>query len=86
MVCMAVDRITITVADATSTEIRAAAAEAGMTVSAWIVDACGDRLRNQKLGRFLDEWEAEHGAFSEKEIEDAARRLGLDRSSPEEGS
>ena len=29
------------------------------------------------LDKFLDEWEAEHGAFTEEELSRAARKLGL---------
>jgi hypothetical protein len=30
----------------------------------------------QALGEYLDEWEAEHGAFTEEELAEAAEKLG----------
>ena len=36
-----------------------------------------DRLRNELLGAALNEWEAEDGAFTEAELQEAAARLGL---------
>jgi hypothetical protein len=76
--------------------VRVAAAEAGMTLSEWLAAAAetklrqdedakilkeaADKRRSRGLGRFLDEWQAEHGAFTEEEMASARRDLGLDGS------
>jgi hypothetical protein len=44
-------------------------------------EAATDRLRNELLGAAMDEWEAEDGAFTEAELDEAAARLGLARRS-----
>lgn len=58
-------------------EVRTAADRSGESVSAWISEAAASRLRNEGLGAFLEEWEREHGAFTEEEIQEAEIRLGL---------
>ena len=70
------DRITIALEDEVGSAVRAAATESGMSVSAWMADAAGARLRNHYLGQFLDEYEAEYGAFTEEELSDARALLG----------
>lgn len=49
-------------------EVERAAAEGGMTVSAWLAQLARDRLALLGLGQLIDEWEAEHGAFTEEEL------------------
>jgi hypothetical protein len=61
--------------------VRRAAAGQGTSVSTWLSEAAADRLRNELLGVALDEWEAEDGAFTEAELDEAASRLGLTRRS-----
>jgi hypothetical protein len=74
--------------------VREAAAEAGMTLSEWLGRAAETKLqqdtdarileeaarkrRRESMRAFLDEWEAEHGAFTEEELTEAANELGLD--------
>lgn len=52
-----------------------AAAEEGVSVSAWMTDAARRALvvRNGLAG--VEEWEAEHGLLSEAETADARRRV-----------
>lgn len=69
------DRITITMEEEQARDVRAAAADAGMSVSAWLGEAAARALRHQGLGAWLAEWEAEHGAFTEEELEAASERL-----------
>jgi 3-oxoacyl-ACP reductase-like protein len=69
--------------------VREAAERAGMTLSAWLAEAARAKLRAEEdeqeahkrrmqgLNEFLDEWEAEHGAFTEEELAAAAREMGL---------
>jgi len=44
-------------------------------LSAVIADALDRQLRNRRLGRVLDEWEAKHGAFTEEELAETQREL-----------
>jgi hypothetical protein len=79
MVCMQVDRLSITMDPELGTSVRKAAARSGTSVSAWMATAAADRLRNELLGAALDAWEAESTPFSNKELDAAARVLGLSR-------
>ena len=79
IVCMAtVDRFSITMPPELGEAVRLAAAQADLSVSAWLAAAAGDRLRNDLLGAALDEWELEHGAFSPDELARATAALGLE--------
>jgi hypothetical protein len=57
--------------------VREAAAQSGMSVSRWMNDAAEARLRNHLLGAALDAFEAENGPFSEEELEEARKLLGV---------
>jgi hypothetical protein len=69
--------------------VREAAERSGVTLSAWLAEAARAKLRAEEdeqeahehriqgLNAFLDEWEAEHGAFTEEELTRAARKLGV---------
>jgi hypothetical protein len=76
---MNVDRLSITLDPALGAAARRAARRANISLSAWIAEATADRVRNEALGRALDAWEAEDGAFSAEELEAAGRALGLVR-------
>lgn len=79
IVCMQVDRISITMEPELGKAVREAAARTGASVSAWLGAAASDRLRNELLGSALDTWEAEIGPFSDEELDTAARVLGVNR-------
>lgn len=74
---MQVDRLSITLDPRLGAAARRAAKRAKMSLSAWIAEATADRVRNEALGHALDQWEAEDGTFSSKELADAAQALGL---------
>jgi hypothetical protein len=69
--------------------VRDAAERAGMSLSAWLAEAARAKLRAEEdegeahkrrmrgLGEFLDEWEAEHGSFTEEELAATAHEMGL---------
>jgi hypothetical protein len=78
---MQVDRISITMDPHLGQSVREAADRAGSSVSAWLAAAATDRLRNELLGAALDVWEQESTAFSDKELDAAARVLGVTRAS-----
>jgi hypothetical protein len=79
IVCMQVDRISITMDPELGTSVREAAARSGSSVSAWLAAAAADRLRNELLGAALDLWEAESTPFSDRELDAAARVIGISR-------
>lgn len=76
---MQVDRLSITMDPRLGSAARKAAKRAKMSLSAWIAEATADRVRNEALGSALDQWEAEDGAFTSKELTAAAQALGLVR-------
>ena len=73
-------------------QVRAAAERAGRSPDEWFADAAEAKLRaeedaaaleeaargerHQALGEYLDQWEAVHGAFTEKELAETAEKLG----------
>jgi hypothetical protein len=74
---MQVDRISIAVPPELGKAVRDAAEEEGLSVSAWVSQAAADKVRNRLLRAFLDEYQAEHGAFTAEELARARQKLGL---------
>lgn len=75
LVCMNVDRLSVTLDPKLGAAARKAAKRAKVSLSAWIAEATADRIRNEALGRALDHWEAEAGAFTEEELAAASEKL-----------
>ena len=71
---MAVERMTVSLDAELAAAVPAAAESDGHNVSAWLADAARRRLALQGLG-IVASCEAEHGAFTEAELEAAAARL-----------
>ena len=57
--------------------VRHAAEKAGKPLSTWLAEAAATKLRSEALADFLDDWEAENGAPTEEELEQARRSLKL---------
>lgn len=57
--------------------IREAAKRSGVPLSTWLADAAARKLRAEALDSFLADWQTEHGTFTEEEIAQAGRELGL---------
>ncbi len=69
--------------------IRESAARSRKTPSEWLAEAAKAKLlaelgeeaelqrKMRGLDRFLEEWQAEHGAFTDEEMAEASRELGL---------
>ncbi len=81
LVCMQVDRFSVTMDPDLEAAVRDAVERAGMSVSGWLAQAAADRLRNGLLGAALDAWEAEDGPFGDEELDAAAATLGITRAS-----
>jgi hypothetical protein len=79
IVCMNVDRLSITLDPRLGAAARKAAKRAKVSLSTWIAEATADRVRNELLGEALARWEAEDGAPTQQELERAAEALGLSR-------
>ena len=68
-------------------DVRHAAEKAGKPLSTWLAEAAATKLRAEALSDFLDDWEAEHGAPTAEELEQARRSLRLpSRKPPEEAT
>jgi len=74
---MKVDKLSVSFEPALGDAVREAARRQGAGLSRWLADAAAARLRSEALAEFLDEWEAEHGAFTAEELAAAAATLGL---------
>jgi hypothetical protein len=57
--------------------VRDAARRQGQSLSAWLAEAAAARLRKDSLRRALDEYQAEHGAFTPDEIAQGEADLGI---------
>jgi hypothetical protein len=73
-------------------EVRGAADRVGKSPDDWFAEAAEAKLRadenaaileeaarkrrHKALGEYLDEWEAEHGAFTEEELAETAEKMG----------
>ena len=60
----------------------AAAAEEGVSVSAWMTAAARRALLVRDGLRAVTEWEREHGAFSDAELDAARRRVASESAQP----
>lgn len=56
-------------------EVKADAAQDGTSVSAWLSEAAAARLRHLGLRTYLDQYQAEFGAFTGEELAEAEREL-----------
>jgi hypothetical protein len=68
-------KLAITVDSEVHERVVAAAANEGVSVSAWMTAAARRSLLVRDGLRAVSEWEEEHGAFSDAEIEAARRRV-----------
>ena len=68
-------KLAITVDPDVHTQVVAAAAEEGMSVSAWMTAAARRALLVREDLRAVAEWEAERGTLTEAELDAARRRV-----------
>jgi len=68
-------KLAITVDPDVHERVVAVAADEGVSVSAWMTAAARRSLLVRDGLRAVSEWEEEHGAFSDAEIEAARRRV-----------
>lgn len=63
-------------------QVLAAAAAEGVSVSAWMTDAARRALQTRDGLAAVAEWEGEHGAFTEDELDAARRRVAEEAVAP----
>jgi len=68
-------KLAITVDPEVHARVVRAAHEDEVSVSAWMTEAARRSLRIRDGLAAVAEWEAEHGAFTDEEIEEARRRV-----------
>lgn len=66
---MAVEKLSVSFDRDLASSVRAAAAEAGVSVSQWLAGAAEAKARQSHLRAALDDFAAEHGELSEPEID-----------------
>ena len=74
-------KVAITVDPDVLREVVRSAAEEGVSVSAWMTAAARRALVIGDGLRAVAEWEAEHGALTEQELEEARRRVDAETDS-----
>lgn len=75
-------KLAITVDPDVHKGILAAAAKEGVSLSAWITEAARDALKIRAGLEAVTAWETVHGAFSQKELNEARIRVRAQSSSP----
>jgi hypothetical protein len=68
-------KLAITVDPEVHAQVLDAAAAQGMSISAWMTDAARRALRRQDGLAAVQEWEVQHGRLTDREMEDARRRV-----------
>jgi hypothetical protein len=63
-----VDKMSVSIDADLGDAVRAAVAQAGKSLSAWLAEAAESKLRAEALAEFLADWEAEHGRLTVDEI------------------
>ena len=73
---MVAERITISLDRELAEALRQAADDDGTNVSSWTSEAVRRALNQRGLRAVIADWEAEHGAFTQEELDQARRELG----------
>ncbi|MFP5320187.1 MAG: hypothetical protein ACLGI2_18065 [Acidimicrobiia bacterium] len=68
-------KLAITVDPEVHAGVVTAASEEGLSVSAWMTNAARRALLARDGLKAVEEWEADHGALSERELADARERV-----------
>ena len=79
-------KLAITVDRDVHAKILSAAEAEGSSISAWLTAAARQALRVREGLAAVAEWEAEHGALTEEELEGARQRLSRSNAQPKRRS
>jgi hypothetical protein len=74
---MNVDRVTVSLPSELRIAAQSAADEQGVPFSNAVANALSVWLRGQELGRWLADYQTEHGAFTEDELMRVAAKTGV---------
>ncbi len=74
---MKVDKLSVSFPPELGDDVRTAAEREGVGVSHWLAAAAQSRLADEAFDRFIADWEAEQGPFTEAEVRAGAEALGL---------
>lgn len=69
MAAVAGEKLSISLEAELVAEVRAGAADEGVSVSAWLAEAAAVKARQRRLGLALAEFAAEHGELCDGDIE-----------------
>lgn len=72
---MKVAKLSISFDPKLGNQVREAARKARAPVSSWLAQAAAAKLRADALGKFLDDWEEQHGKLSQEELAQATKEL-----------
>jgi hypothetical protein len=70
-------KLAITIDPEVHEKVLEAAAREGVSVSAWMTGAAREVLQRRAGLAAVAEWEKQHGAFSDDEMDDARHRVGV---------
>ena len=68
-------KLAITIAPEIHASIMKAAAREGVSISAWMTAAAREALRQRAGLAAVAQWEKQHGAFTEDELQEARRNV-----------
>jgi hypothetical protein len=72
---MKVTKLSISLDPKLGNQVREAARKARAPLSSWLAQAAAAKLRADALGKFLDDWEEQHGKLSQEELARATKEL-----------
>jgi hypothetical protein len=72
---MKVAKLSISFDPKLGNQVREAARKARSPLSSWLAQAAAAKLRADALGKFLDDWEEQHGKLSQEELARATKEL-----------
>lgn len=72
---MKVAKLSISFDPKLGNQVREAARKARAPLSSWLAQAAAAKLRTDALGKFLDDWEEQHGKLSQEELARATKEL-----------
>lgn len=73
---MKIEKMSISMDPRLGDDVRAAAARADVSLSAWLAQAAAARLRQEALAELLADWQADHGSITASELARARAELG----------
>jgi hypothetical protein len=74
---MKVDKLSVSFDPDLGDAVRVAAGRRGSSLSSWLAEAAGAKLRAEALADYLEDWEARHGPLTADELASAASELGI---------